>query len=182
MPDAIVDACCFINLYATGELRGFLTEFAWSWHIPQAALAEALYIRVPGVDGEDQREPIDSETCIEAGLLVPVDVENVEEAELYVGLASDLDDGEAMALAIAKRRGWTLATDDRKAKRFAGDIGVPAVTTPELMQHWAHAGKMPSARLKALLSNIESRARFTPAEDAPGYDWWTTAVAGAPCS
>ncbi|MCH7925462.1 MAG: AAA family ATPase, partial [Planctomycetes bacterium] len=45
MPDAIVDACCFINLYATGDLRGFLTQLAWQWHIPSAALAESLFIR-----------------------------------------------------------------------------------------------------------------------------------------
>ena len=161
MPDAIVDACCFINLYATGDLRGFLTELAWEWRISSAALAESLFIRVVSDEGDDKREPIEPQPYIDERLITLVDIRDTNEAELYVRLASELDDGEAMALAIAKRRGWTLATDDRKAKRFADDLGVAIVTTPELMQHWAKASKMGPARLKMLLSNIQGGARFT---------------------
>ena len=56
MPDAIIDACCFINLYATGDLRGFLTASPWAWHIPSAALAESLFIRVTSDEDDDRRE------------------------------------------------------------------------------------------------------------------------------
>ncbi len=176
MPDAIVDACCFINLYATGDLRGFLTELAWAWHIPSAALAESLFIRMVSDEDDEKREPIDAQPYFDESLITLVDVGGANEAELYVRLAGDLDDGEAMALAIAKQRGWRLATDDRKAKRFAGDLGVPVITTPELMQRWAKATKMRPAKLRTLLSNIESGARFAPGEDALGYEWWTTQV------
>ncbi|MEE9293687.1 MAG: PIN domain-containing protein [Phycisphaerae bacterium] len=180
MSDAIVDACCFINLYATGDLRGFLAELAGEWHMPSAALAESLYIRVTTDEGDDRREPIEPQPYIDESLITLVGVADEGEAELHVRLARDLDDGEAMALAIAKLRGWTLATDDRKAKRFAGDLGIPVVTTPELMKRWAKASKMRPARLKTLLSNIQSGARFAPAEDAPGYHWCTNAVGDAP--
>ena len=173
MPDAIIDACRFINLYATGDLRGFLTASPWSWHIPTAALAESLFIRVASDEDDDKRGPIEPQPLIDERLITPVDVGGEDEAELYVRLAGDLDDGEAMALAIAKVRGWTLATDDRKAGRFAGDLGVPVVTTPELMQRWAKASRMRPAKLRTLLTNIQSGARFAPAEDAPGYNWWT---------
>ncbi|MCH7994369.1 MAG: hypothetical protein IIB57_07990 [Planctomycetes bacterium] len=176
MPDAIVDACCFINLYATGDLRGFLTQLAWQWHIPSAALAESLFIRKVSDEDDEKREPIDAQPYFDESLITLVDVGGADEAELYVRLAGDLDDGEAMALAIAKQRGWTLATDDRKAKRFASDLGVPVVTTPELMQRWAKASKMRPAKLRTLLRNIESGARFAPGEDAPGYEWWTAQV------
>ena len=180
MPDAIVDACCFINLYATGEVRGFLTELAWEWHMPSAALAESLYIRVTSDKDDDKREPIEPQPYIDERLITLVDIGGTDEAELYVALAGDLDDGEAMALAIAKLRGWTLASDDRKAQRYASGLGVPVITTPELMRRWAKASKMRPARLKTLLSNIQSGARFAPAEDAPGYDWWTAAIGEAP--
>ena len=180
MPEAIVDACCFINLYATGDLRGFLTGSAWGWHIPSAALAESLFIRVTSDKGDDAREPIKPQPYINENLITLVEVGGADEAELYVRLAGDLDDGEAMALAIAKSRGWTLATDDRKAKRFADDLDVPVVTTPELMQRWAKTSKMRPAKLKTLLNNIQDGARFVPAEDAPGYDWWTDAIGDAP--
>ncbi len=178
MPDAIVDACCFINLYATGDLRGFLTELAWGWHIPSAALAESLYIRVTGDEGDDKREPIEPQPYIDERLITLVDIGDAGETEQYVRLAGDLDDGEAMALAIAKLRGWTLATDDHKAKRFAADLGVPVVTTPELMHQWAMVAKMRDAKVKELLRRIESGARFTPGEDALYYDWWMAAMGG----
>ncbi len=180
MPDAIVDACCFINLYATGDLRGFLTELAWAWHIPSAALAESLYIRATSDKGDDKREAIEPQPYINENLITLVNVGDTDEAELYVRLAADLDDGEAMALAIARLRGWTLATDDRKAKRFAGNLGVPVVTTPELMERWAKASRMHPAKLKTLLSNIQSGARFAPADDAPEFDWWMAAIGEAP--
>lgn len=147
---------------------------------PTAALAESLFIRVTGDKGDDKRELIEPKPYIDESLIRLVEVGGADEAELYVRLAGDLDDGEAMALAIGKLRGWTVATDDRKAKRFSGDLGVPVVTTPELMRQWAKASKMRPARLKALLSNIQSGARFAPAEDAPGYDCWTDAVGDAP--
>ncbi len=180
MPDAIVDACCFINLYATGDMRGFLTESAWAWHIPSAALAESLFIRVVSDKDDDKREPIEPQPFIDESLLTLVDVSCADETELYVRLAGDLDDGEAMAMAIAKLRGWTLATDDRKAKRLAVDLGVPVVSTPELVQQWAEAGRMPPDRVKTILLNIESRARFTPAQNARCHDWWIAAIGEAP--
>lgn len=179
MTDAIVDACCFINLYATGDIRSFLADLGWTWHIPSVALAESIYIRATDANGEVTHQLIESQTYIDEKLLVPVDVQSGEEAELYVRLAGDLDDGEAMALAIAKRRGWMLATDDRKAKKFAGGLGVPVITTPELMQRWAETAKIRPAKLKTLLSNIESHARFAPAEDAVGYDWWMAQIGKA---
>ncbi len=182
MPDAIVDACCFINLYATGDLRGFLTESPWKWHIPSAALAESLYIRVTTDEGDGTREPIEPHPYIDERLITLVDVADAGETELYVRLAGNLDDGEAMALAIAKLRGWTLATDDRKARRLAGDLGVPVVTTPELVQQWVKVAKMRPAKVKELLRRIEFGARFIPADSAPGYDWWTAALGEAPLS
>lgn len=180
MPDAIIDACCYINIYATGELRGFLQGSPWAWHIPSAALAESLFVRVIGDQDDDKRERIESQVYINENLITRVDVGGADEADLYVRLAGNLDDGEAMALAIAKLRGWTLATDDRKAIRFANDLKVPVVTTPELMQRWAKASKLRPAKLKTLLSNIQNCARFIPAEDAPGYAWWTDAIGDAP--
>ena len=59
MTDAIVDACCFINVYATGGLREFLAGSEWTWHISRAALAESLYIRVPTEKHDFVREPIE---------------------------------------------------------------------------------------------------------------------------
>jgi predicted nucleic acid-binding protein len=172
MADAIIDACCFINLYATDDIRGFLTASGWDWHIPRAVLAESLYVRTRGADGKESRERVEANPYIAENLIRVVEVEKGEEVNLYVQLASELDDGEAMALAIARVRSWVLATDDRKARRFATDLGVQVVGTPELIKQWAMAANILPSTIKALLANVEFGARFVPPESAPGYEWW----------
>lgn len=179
MTDAIVDACCFINVYATGELREFLAGSEWTWHISRAALAESLYIRVPTEEHDLVREPIEPKPYLDEGLIALAEPTTPDELELYVHLAAQLDDGEAMALAIAAQRGWTLATDDRKANRIADDLGVAVVTTPELMERWAVAANLQPAQIQRLLRDIELRARFSPAAGAPGYAWWKANMSGA---
>jgi len=179
MTDAIIDACCFINLYATGNLRGFLSASDCGWHIPTVALAESLFVRAPADADEDTPEPIVAQPLIEDGLLELVDVEGDAETGWYVRLAADLDDGEAMALAISKVRGWTTATDDRKARRIAASLDIPVVTTPELMQQWAERAAIPSPELTKMLRDIVVRARFSPAEDSPGFVWWMSQIGEA---
>lgn len=179
MTDAIIDACCFINLYATGDLRGFLRASGCNWHVPTVALAESLFVRAPADADEDTLEPIVAQPLIDEGLLKPVDIEGDAEAGWYVRLAADLDDGEAMALAISKVRGWTTATDDRKARRIAARLDIPVVTTPELMRQWAERAALPSPVVRKLLRHIVVRARFSPADDAPGSVWWASHVGEA---
>jgi predicted nucleic acid-binding protein len=172
MWEAIVDTCCIINLYATGELAAFLQDSPMRFYIARAAWAESLFIRFPDVDGDPARERIDLGRLASQGLITVTEPGESKEIELYVQLAAQLDDGEAMGLAIAKVRNWVLATDDRKARRLAATLGVRVVTTPELMQRWANDAGMPRAKLTSLLKRIEHAARFVPAEDAPGYEWW----------
>src|SRR3990172_7607895 len=108
MPQAIVDGCCFSNLYSTNNLRGFLTDSAWKWHVAQLALAECHYVRVRSEKGKESRGGIDAEPCIREGLITVVNVQGTDETELYVQLAGELDDGEAMGLSIAAKRRWIM--------------------------------------------------------------------------
>ncbi len=176
MGEAIVDACCFINLYATGEMAAFLGESSWTFYIARAALAESLFIRSHDAEGNPTREPIDFAHLISPGLITITEIGDANEIELYVQLAAELEDGEAMGLAIAKVRGWVLATDDRKANRLANKLGVKVLTTPELLQDWAKCMKVPQTKLGAMLRRVESSARFVPAADAPGHAWWSELV------
>ena len=92
--------------------------------------------------------------------------------ELYLELAVSLDDGEAMALALAKARGWKLATDDRKAISLAEKLHVEVITTPELVKYWAERTKPTAAILREVLLHIQNRARFFPNDKSPLRDWW----------
>lgn len=181
MTDAIVDSCCVINLYAAGDLPAILTTLGRSLHVPDKVLEESMYIREreggPGATGDKTvRRAVDLTAAIGAGLLRRCDLEGEAELALFVRLATVLDDGEAACLAVAKSRGWTLATDDRKGRREAATLGVPTVTTPELLKTWADASSASDAEIAAALTNIQIYARFAPHKSMPLYEWWSAAV------
>src|SRR5438132_11328496 len=86
-------------------------------------------------------------------------------------------------LMTAKRCRWRsaahevmpLATDDRKARRIAGQLALPTVqlvSTSQIVSHWAGTTSAPQDELRRLLAAIELRARFIPPHDDPLREWW----------
>ena len=178
MDDAVVDACCLINLCAAGELRHRLSLLGIRWYIPAAVLTESLYVHVEQSDGTIDKSPIDLQSLIDDGTLRSCTAEVGAELNLYVDLATRIDDGEAMALAIAKTRDWILATDDRKAGRIADELSVPVLTTPELIKRWADSANPSPDELRETLRLIEERASFFPAASHPLFTWWRDGANG----
>jgi predicted nucleic acid-binding protein len=174
----IVDACCTINLYATGKLLTLLPVLGAEWHIAGNVVGEARFIRKTDPDDASRlvKEPIDLKPALDAGVL-RLCAATDEELALFVELAALLDDGEAMCLAIAQNRGWTLATDDRKARRIAGERGVPLLSTPELLKQWATVTAADEEDVARVLHNIQTYARFQPNSSLPDADWWREIVA-----
>jgi len=170
--DGVIDTCCLINLLAVGGLRDWLPLLGLRWHVPSAVMGEALFLRATDEAGKQVKEAVDLRPLVADGVLNVCDIESTEETALYVRLAADLDDGEAMALTLAKCRNWLLATDDRKGRRLAAELAVPVLTTPELMKRWADAGSPAPGDLAAALCRIQEFARFRPADDFPLHDWW----------
>src|SRR5207247_11373289 len=105
------------------------------WDVPTAVQMEGIFIRAAADSRAVQR--IDLTASITNGTVQICSPADDAEHSLYVELALNLGDGEAMAVAIAKNRGWKVATDDRKARNKADAVGVSVVTTPELVQRWA---------------------------------------------
>jgi predicted nucleic acid-binding protein len=137
-------------------------------------IEETLYILQPDVEDTSRlvKSPIDLERFTAAGLLHKCDLEGREEIELFVRMASQLGDGEAACFAIAANRGWALATDDRRARRFAADATLAVVTTPELVKLWAENTHASDEEIVAVLQDIQRFAYFTPRANAPEYGWW----------
>lgn len=188
MSDTVVlDACCLINLAAAGALDHWLGDLGPRLMLPDAVLGEALFLRRAGEDavepGDAQRtdatrEPVLLDRHIAGGLLTLVHPETAAELAAYVAFARELDDGEAMALAIAERRGWQLATDDRKAIRLAGEAGVSVLTTPAVMKRWAAQSGASAADIRAALVAIRNRVHFLPGGRDPLCDWWLEHLPG----
>jgi len=172
----VVDACCLINLCAAGELRERLSLIGVNWYVPTAVSAESLFLHFEQADGTINKSPLNLQHFIDDGVLKPCEAQPGEELDLYVDLATRLDDGEAMALAIAKTRSWTLSTDDRKAKRVAHELSVTVLTTPDLMKRWADTAAPSAHELRGSLRRIEQRASFFPSARDTLHSWWRNSL------
>lgn len=183
-----VDACCLINLLAAGGIlpqpsteKGRASRqldapssLDTTLHIPDSIARETLYLLQPDEDDETKlvKAPIDLAPYFADGLLHACDIEGEEEVGLFVQFATRLDDGEAECLAIARHRGWFLATDDRPATALAGQAGVPVLTTAELVKHWAKRTRTKKPDVAAVLRNIQRFAKFVPRRNSPEAAWW----------
>jgi len=202
MQDVALDACCLINLCAAGTIlrppasapakarRGAKaparaashTGFGLNLHIPSKVTAETLYIMQPDEDDQTKlvKQPVDLQEYIAAGLLAPCDFQDEAEVEIFVQMATQLGDGEAACFAIAKQREWLLATDDRRARRFAADAALAVLTTPELVKLWAENTQASKEEIAGVLRNIQRFAYFTPRANAPEYGWWMGSLSEDP--
>jgi hypothetical protein len=179
-PGAVIDACCLIDLLASGQAHAILRAAGFTWHLPLAVEGEVRYLRQHDTEkpGAIVRVPADLSGLVGTGALTRCDSGNEEERERYVHYAAHFrSDGEAICLALAERRGWTLATDDRKAIRVAGQAGLVVVSCPQLVKTWADATKPAQATLKEVLQNVQVLAQFRPNSSMPSCSWWIKQLA-----
>jgi hypothetical protein len=133
--------------------------------ISEVVLQESLYLRA--TDTSLPPERVDLSRFLASGLLNICSAETPDEEALYVELASQLDDGEALSMALSISRNFGLATDDRKAIRIAKERGVLGIYgTPEILQ------ACPDLNVSEAIQLIEYRARFSPPAGSPFRDWW----------
>lgn len=172
----LLDSSVLINLLAARQESDILRFWSGRVGICTAVEAEALFLR--GENPSDVPERVCLGPLIEAGVLGRPDLENDAEKAAYVDLAADLEDGEAMTLAIAHERGLAAATDDRKARRIAAERygnSLVLVRTTEILYAWVQAANVDDVTLRAVRRRIEAIARFRPANDDPLRDWWAEA-------
>lgn len=173
----MLDACCVINLYATGHISSILMAVERSVAIAVYVKdVEARHIKGRTVDDADTvLEAIDLLPLIKADLLHTVDTDSDEEKESYLAFAAAIgDDGEAISGAIALHRGWAMACDDVKARRYLKRVApaVQLVSTPEILRFWAEKTSVDQNALRSVLSDIYIRASYEPRRRDPMYGWW----------
>jgi hypothetical protein len=171
----LLDACCLLNLYATRQIEEILRTIPARFAVAERAAAEALYV-LHGGSGDDanDREPVDLQPLITAGLLEILQPETEGELASFVNFAAELDDGEAMTCALAVHRSAAVATDDRKALRIlqAGAPQVSMHTTTDLIKSWADSRQITGSPLKKVLIDVQERACFAPGKHDPLQAWW----------
>jgi hypothetical protein len=172
---AAIDACCLIDLLASGHMEAILQATGYAWHLPVAVQAEVQFVRQhdPAQPGLFVTAPVDLSPHRKSGLLSGCQPDNSDEQSLFVQYATRFrSDGEAMCLAIAESRGWLVATDDRKAIRIANQAGLSVLSSPELVKAWVDAEEVDSAEVDRVLMDIHALARFVPHAQMPDAAWW----------
>jgi hypothetical protein len=171
----VVDACCLLNLHATGRVDGILGTIPADFAAATRAMQEAGYLWATShTRGVADKEPISHESLVSAGLLREWDLASEDEYATFVDFSRALDDGEARTCALAVHRGGVVATDDRAALRLLAGRrpAVPAVSTSHLLFRWARMTQVSAMELELVLRAIRTRARYVPPRTDPNYVWW----------
>jgi predicted nucleic acid-binding protein len=167
----VLDACVLLNLLATERTDEIIEALSVRCIVSSAVCSEALYLRSD--DPPSGKRPVSLEPLVSRGSLQVRHLQNEAEEAWYVRYSGDLDDGEAMSLAIAHACQYRLATDDRKARRVAAAAGVQLMSTAQILKSWAECRDVSPAVLQTALRLIEAAARFRPGDRDPLANWWS---------
>lgn len=171
MSDHLIDCCSLINLYTGWRGLEPLADVPTIWHVCDAVVRETEYTR-EYVDGEVRVQPIELARYLATGLLHRESLADEAEYASYLDLASEVDDGEAQAIAIALGRGYTLLTDDVRAARLATERGLTVVSTRVVLERWGASDPAREVQLGGIVRRISALARFNPRAGSEDYAWW----------
>jgi predicted nucleic acid-binding protein len=149
-----------------------LDQLPYRFLVGGRAREKAQWLAVPD---SEEREPVQLQPLIEAGLLVEERLQAGPEETLFVEFSAQLADGEAEAAALAVLRGYILATDDRKASRIVveRDAAVRLYSTLELLREWQQVSGASDADVADALKRISERATYRPRRTDPLFAWWS---------
>lgn len=173
-----LDACCLINLYATGCLRDIARHSPYEFWVADYVLKQeaVIYRRSESIGESVEKTPIELSPLLDEGLIQVMELERPEWESTYVSIARFVDDGEAITGALAFHCGASIATDDRKARRVLREIApsVPQVSTLDLLKQWMDAAFVSEIAMREALIAIKTNANYVPSPRDPLYPWWAT--------
>src|ERR1051325_7086815 len=152
----VVDACCTLNLLATGRELELLGACDVELIISPHAHSEALLLHTPpDADGVRSKQPASTERLRAAGRLriQPLDTEALIAA--FIPCAAQLRDEDASCVALAGVLGMPLMTDDGKERRIAREQfpGIELVSTLTMLDEAVRALAMPEQELLDLVAD-----------------------------
>lgn len=170
-----LDACCLINLFATGRIEEILEVLPYRFATSELVADEEV-LAIHGAtapEGSSEREIVSPRRLSKPELIEILPIASEHEQAEFVRFAANLDDGEASVCALAVVHSGAVATDDRKAIRVLDQMepAVAVLQTPELLQEWAGSGVAEVAVREALIG-VRVRGRFYPRSDSPAFAWW----------
>jgi predicted nucleic acid-binding protein len=155
-----------MNLLATQEAAAIAG--ARRLVLVPAVVSESLFIFAD--DAATRRVRIDRDLLIASGLRTLETELREEELVAYVGYASQVDDGEAQAIAIAQARQLPLLSDDNGAMRLAAVLNIMVETTLDLSRAWSK--DQSSFAVRNAMRSLRSRANYARPRSHPLRDWY----------
>ena len=154
-----------------------MSERGYQFGICSVVKNESIYLRATDLNAPPEEVKLDA--YLESNRLTVFELSGDEEKELYVDYAAELDDGEAMSLALVYSRGFSMASDDRKARRlFTEEIGdlKRLLSTSQILKECSEKAGMNPADLKQILTEVSRRGRFFPNSGDPYFAWWSKVI------
>jgi predicted nucleic acid-binding protein len=148
--DVATDTCVLINLVAVGRLDLLKT-------IPPFLFHAAIEV-VDEIEDLDQKAAV--EQAIAAGHFDKVKLDRPGELELFVNFNAMLGKGESACLALAKARGWAIATDESKDSRWKKVIAggsFAIINTPGILLAAIRAGALTIEAADQIKMKLEQR-------------------------
>jgi hypothetical protein len=173
----ILDACCVLNLYASGNFLSILKTIPAQVVVTVVVKQQELKT-LQKLTGENDAA-LELEVAIQQGLLLVVDFESNSEEETFVNYVFELgDDGESATFAIAFHRRWAVATDDKRATSFfhKEEPNLQIFSTLEIIKYWAEVVNLNSSELKSVLNIIRVKGRYLPSRRHPLFNWWKSSI------
>jgi len=154
--DVATDTCVLINLAVVSRLDLLSLVPPFVFHAPTEVLDEI----------EDPDQKTAAEQGIGSGFLDVVKLEDPNELAAYVGFNATLGKGESACLALAKIRGWAIATDelkDPKWKKVIAGACFAILNTPGIILAAIRAQALTVAdadKIKAILEQRRFKMNF----------------------
>jgi predicted nucleic acid-binding protein len=169
----VIDACCTLNLLATGRELDILDALDLKLLDTEFASKESLWLWTPpDEEGQRHQEPVSTTHLRRLGLLTETPLDTDELADAFVACVEHINDADASCIALARVLRLPLITDDRKERRIATKLfpELELVSTLDLF-HEASANWTEQQRLEVAVA-LRWRGNFAPPRRDPRADWY----------
>lgn len=181
----VIDACCLLNLLATGRALDLVRACDVELLISEQVHREALFLHTAlDADGVRSKHPASTEPLRTAGRLQIRSLDTEPLIAALVACAAQLRDEDASCVALAGVLGLPLVTDDGKQRRIARTQfpRIELVSTLAVLDEAVRAIALPDRELLALAAELRWRGNFAPPRRDPLSPWYAELLrrAGVP--
>lgn len=157
MPDVIFDTTVISNFAKAGQLELLRSMYPANACCSGFVVAEVLRgFR----QGHADLEPL--VTLLSAGWPRQEDLATPDERQLYASISVSLGDGESSCLALAARRGYVFACDDRLARSEAVRMGIPLTGTVGILIKAVRIGSIDLKKANKVLQRMVAAGFYAP--------------------